>query len=153
MTDGDKEPKHWKKGNKIPGVEYIWVQKAKMKETSFLQIKKTEKRFFPIASWRQQIEYDGKSEAILVSSQVKADEVTKAILDVIFLDKNNRVISHKWAAYIGRKNSSEPAVTHDWKRYSGTVDVPSNTAKIAISLQCYGPGTVSFSKVTAQFSD
>jgi RNA polymerase sigma-70 factor (ECF subfamily) len=78
--------------------------------------------------------------------------MTKAILDVIFYDKDGEWISHKWAAYIGIKQPGDPAANHEWKEYSGTVDIPERTAKICVGLQVYGPGKVWFDDVKARYA-
>ena len=114
-----------------------------------LCIKKTANRYFPIASWSQTIERTGDSPVLQVSAQVKAKDATKAILDVLFLDARDEWISHKWAAYVGSKKPGDPPANHDWKQYSGSVEIPPNTKKIVIGLQDYGPGTVWFDELAS----
>jgi hypothetical protein len=77
--------------------------------------------------------------------------MTKAILDVQFLDKDGQGISHKWAAYIGGKAEGDPPANHDWKKYSDRVDIPPGTVKLCIALQVYGPGKVWFDDVQARY--
>jgi RNA polymerase sigma-70 factor (ECF subfamily) len=84
---------------------------------------------------------------------VKAERVTKAILDVAFLDENGKWISHEWAAYIGQKNDGDPLANHDWKEYAGRVKIPKEAKKIQIGLQIYGPGKVWFDEVRAEYVD
>jgi RNA polymerase sigma-70 factor (ECF subfamily) len=86
-----------------------------------------------------------------LSSQIKAEKVTKAILDVVFLDDKGEWISHEWAAYIGAKKANDPPADHDWKEYSGRVKIPKGTKKIQIGLQIYGPGKVWFDEVRAAY--
>ena len=93
----------------------------------------------------------GRRPVLEVSAQVKAKKMTKAILDVLFLDKDGKWISHKWAAYIGSKKPGDPPANHDWKKYSGKVEIPPRTAKLCIGLQVYGPGKVWFDDVQASY--
>ena len=63
----------------------------------------------------------------------------------MFLDENNKWIKHEWVSYIGQKKEENiPPANHDWKTYSGKVEIPENTKTIVIGLQMYGPGTVWF---------
>ena len=151
MEDGDDSPTHWDEGNSIPGVEYSWEKKGGPNGKACLCIKKTAKRYFPIASWSQTIERTGDLPIVRVSAQVKAKDAAKAILDVLFLDANGEWISHKWVAYIGSKQEGDPTANHDWKQYSGSVEIPPNTSRIVVGLQDYGPGTVWFTDVSATY--
>ncbi len=77
--------------------------------------------------------------------------MTKAILDVVFYDKDGQWISHKWAAYIGSKREGEPPADHDWRRYLGKVNIPDGTAELCIGLQVYGPGKIWFDCIEARY--
>ncbi|MBN2291662.1 MAG: PEGA domain-containing protein [Pirellulales bacterium] len=145
--DGDTTPNGWKQGTYISGVKYSWDKKVAYRGKASLCIEKTAQRYFPIASWSQTVERKGDAEAVELSAQVKAEKMTKAVLDMVFLDKNDKWISHKWAAYIGSKEKDQPPATHDWKRYAGKVDVPPGTVKVIVGLQVYGPGKVWFDDV------
>ena len=79
--------------------------------------------------------------------------MTKAIVDVIFLNAKGEWISHKWACYIGNKKADDPPANHDWKPYSGRVEIPKETKKIQIALQIYGPGKVWFDDVRAEYTE
>ncbi len=50
----------------------------------------------------------GDFPCLAVSAQVKAAKMSKAVLDVVFLDKDGQWISHHWAAYIGGKEPGDP---------------------------------------------
>ncbi|MEA1951138.1 MAG: PEGA domain-containing protein, partial [Planctomycetota bacterium] len=143
---GDKTPEGWKRGAFIPGVEYSWDKKVAFEGKASLCIEKTAQRYFPIASWTQTVERKGGG-AVELSAQVKAEKMTKARLDVLFLDKKGEWISHEWAARIGSNQLSQSPADHDWKRYAGKVDVPPETAKMVVGLQVYGPGKVWFDDV------
>lgn len=145
--EGDKKPKAWQQGAAIPEVTYSWDKNNACEGKASLCIEKKANRYFPIASWTQVVERKGDAPTLELSAHVKAQKMTKAILDVLFLDKNDKWISHKWVAYIGSKQQGEPPADHDWKQYSGKVDVPSETAKIVVGLQVYGPGKVWFDDV------
>ncbi len=145
--NGGKTPDGWKQGAAIPGVEYSWDKKVASEGKASLCIEKTAQRYFPIASWSQVVDRKSNSKTVELSAQVKAEKMSKAILDVVFLDKNSKWISHKWAAYIGSKKQGQPPATHHWKKYSGKVDIPPGTVKLLIGLQVYGPGKVWFDDV------
>lgn len=149
--NGDKTPDGWQQGAAMPGVKYSWDKEVAIEGKASLAIEKTANRYFPIAQWSQTVEYTGGAKALEVSAQVKAQKVTKAILDVLFLDKDGQWISHEWAAYIGSKEESDPPANHNWKKYSGKVAIPEGTAKICIGLQDYGPGKVWFDDVRATY--
>lgn len=147
MEEGIDEPDAWVKGAAVPGVEYLWDQATGHNSQSSLCLHKTANRYFPIAQWSQTVPWDGDHPALHVDVQVKALEVTKAIADVIFLDREAKRISHEWASYIGGKDPGDPPVTHDWKDYSGQVSIPEGCKRIQIALQIYGPGKVWFDNV------
>jgi len=149
--EGQDAPTGWTQGNDIPGVEYIWDRNQGHGGTSSLCIRKTANRYFPIAFWSQAVEKDRPARLVRVRAWVKAESMTKAILDVVFVDSQGEWISHKWAAYIGSKNANEPPATHDWKPYGGEVPIPPGTARVEIALQVYGPGTVWFDDIEAQW--
>ncbi|TKJ34616.1 MAG: hypothetical protein CEE38_17240 [Planctomycetes bacterium B3_Pla] len=153
FEEGGKFPMHWSEGGKIDGVDYVWDKGNGYKSKASLCLYKTVKRYFPIAQWYQIVERDGSSPALEISAQVKAKQVTKAIVDVAFLDGTGKWISHKWASYIGRKNANDPAANHNWKVYSGRVDIPTGTKKIQVALQIYGPGKVWFDDIRATYAD
>ena len=46
-------------------------------------MKKTANRYFPIAQWTQEFERKGDSPRLKVAAWIKADHVTKAILDAL----------------------------------------------------------------------
>jgi len=151
FEDGDKTPAQWTEGAQIDGVQYVWDRKQGQAGSSSLSLKKSAQRYFPVAQWWQIIERKPGARQIRVSSQVKASKVTKATIDVIFLDDNSEWISHEWSSYIGAKEAKDAPVTHDWKEYSGTIKIPDNARKIQIGLQIYGPGQVWFDEVQAAY--
>ncbi len=151
FEEGTDSPKHWSQGADIDGVEYIWDKKLGKQGKASLCLHKTAQRYFPIAQWHQIVDRKGNKPALRVTGQVKAQSVTKAIIDVIFLDENEKSLEHKWAAYIGAKQANDPAVSHDWKEYQGRVEIPPKTKKIQIGLQIYGPGKVWFDDVRAEY--
>ena len=151
VEDGaDDSPKGWTTGATIPGVEYIWSRTGHTGKAS-LCLKKTAQRFFPIAQWAQKVDHRGDSPRLKVSAWVKADKVTKAILDAQFLDSKGEW-THAWVRYIGPKEPSTRPVTHDWKRYEGVVAIPPGTQQIIIAPQIYGPGQVWFDDLDAEYT-
>jgi hypothetical protein len=153
FEDGKDSPAHWSQGADIDGVEYVWDKHQAYQGKASLCLHKTAKRYFPIAQWYQVVDRTGDKQNLKVSAQVKADGVTKAILDVGFLDDKGEWVSHQWAAYVGAKQANDPAVTHDWKEYAGAVQIPKEAKKLQICLQIYGPGKVWFDDVRAEYAD
>jgi hypothetical protein len=143
MEDGTDSPAAWQKGFQVPGVEQTWDRTTAHGGKASLCLKKTAQRYFPIAQWSQEItvEPTDKARKLRVRCWVKAEKVTKAILDVTYQAGKP---GHTWAAYIGQKQQTDPVATHDWKLYEGTVEVPAQTSRLGIGLQIYGPGTVWF---------
>lgn len=153
LEEGEGEtPKHWTHGSKIDGVEYFWDRKTAHEGKASVGFHKTAKRYFPIAQWHQVIERPGESPSLRVTVQVKAEGLTKAILDVVFLDEGGDSFGHAWVAYIGEADGGQP-ITHDWKEYQGVVAIPKEAKRLMIGLQIYGPGKVWFDDVTATASD
>jgi len=147
-----RAPSAWKKGAAIAGVQYLWDQTEAHQGRASLHLKKTAQRYFPIAQWSQEVKHQGKATRLKVVTFVKARKMTKAILDVQFIDRAGEW-SHGWAVYIGAKESGDPPVTHDWKKYEGVVAIPEGTAKLVIAPQIYGPGDVWFDDVVAEYTD
>jgi beta-lactamase regulating signal transducer with metallopeptidase domain len=143
----------WKQGAAIDGVRYAWNKSVSHSGSGSLSISKSAQRYFPIAQWSQEIDYTGSEKAIKVAAFVKAKNAGKAIIDVIFYDGAKTWIKHEWAAYIGAKDLNDAPANHDWKEYSGTVLIPEGTKTIMIGLQDYGPGSVWFDDITAQYVD
>jgi beta-lactamase regulating signal transducer with metallopeptidase domain len=143
----------WLQGGEIPGVTYTWDKNVAFEGKASLCIKKTANRYFPVAEWGQTVKRTGDLPCLEVSAQVKAKRATKAVLDVVFLDKDGKPIKHQWVAYIGAKEISDKPVDHDWQKYSGKVAIPDGTVDISIVLQDYGPGTVWFDDIQARYAN
>jgi RNA polymerase sigma-70 factor (ECF subfamily) len=152
FEEGDKSPADWSQGAEIEGVQYIWDKQNGQKGKASLCLHKTAQRYFPVAQWYQVVDRKGDKPALRVVAQVKAEGVTKAIVDVIFLDEKEKWIEHHWASYIGAKEAKDPPVSHDWKEYTGRVEIPPTARKIQIGLQIYGPGKVWFDEVHATYA-
>ena len=145
-------PAAWKKGAVIAGVQYLWDQTVAHQGRASLHLKKTAQRYFPVAQWSQEVKHQGKATRLKVVAFVKAQKMTKAVLDVQFLDRAGKW-SHGWAVYIGAKADGDRPVTHDWKKYEGVVAIPDGTEKLVIAPQIYGPGDVWFDDVVAEYTD
>lgn len=148
---GSTVPTGWQKGARVKGVKYIWDRNTAFKGKASLCLKKTAKRFFPIAQWFKGFAYDEKFQQLQVSAQVKAERAAKAIIDVQFYTADRKLLGHKWAVYIGAKEPTDPPADHDWKQYSGTVSILEGTEIVVIALQIYGPGAVWFDELTADY--
>ncbi len=153
MEAGGVAPMGWNQGAAIPGVDYVWDRSVGHNSQASLCLHKTADRYFPVAEWSQTAPREGDWPALRVSAQVKAEEVTKAIVDVIFLDGQGEWLSHEWVSYIGAEDSSQPPASHDWKEYSGQVAIPEGTRTVQIALQIYGPGKVWFDDVRADYAE
>ncbi len=152
VEDGQGDmPNAWKQGAAIAGVEYSWSRTGHTGKGS-LRLRKTAQRYFPIAQWYQKVEHRGGKARLKVSAWIKADQAAKAILDAQFVDARGRT-THAWAAYIGAKESGDPPATHDWKKYEGVVEIPAGTKQIVVAPQIYGPGTVWFDDLSAEYTD
>jgi RNA polymerase sigma factor (sigma-70 family) len=145
-------PRAWTAGASIPGVEYIWSRDTGHAGKASLCLKKTAQRYFPIAQWTQKVDHKGDSPRLKVSAWVKADKAGKAILDAQFINGDGKW-SHAWVGYIGAKEANDPPVSHDWKRYEGIVAIPPGTKQIVIAPQIYGPGTVWFDDLDAEYTN
>lgn len=150
MEEGTGGPAAWGKGLQVAGVEQTWDRTTTHGGKASLCLKKTAQRYFPIAQWSQEITMEpaDKVRKLRVRCWVKAQNVTKAIVDVTYQAKE---AGHTWAAYIGQKQQTDPVATHDWKLYEGTVEVPAQTSKLGIGLQIYGPGTVWFDDLDVEW--
>ena len=145
-------PDAWQKGARLAGVEYQWDKTVAHQGKASLHLKKTAQRYFPIAQWFQEVKRSGATPRLKLSAFVKAKKMTKAILDVQFIDRANE-LTHQWAAYIGAKDSGDPPVTHDWKRYEGIVEIPDGTQKIIVAVQVYRPGDVWVDDIVADYTE
>ncbi|MGD0383074.1 MAG: PEGA domain-containing protein [Thermoguttaceae bacterium] len=152
-TPDDWEEGTWPEGLTAEGVTYSWDKKVAFEGKASLCIEKTAQNYMlPVAQWSQTVDRDEKQSTLILSAQVKADKVTKAILDVQFLDEDDNMISHKWASFIGIQKKGQKPANHDWKKYSGKVNIPPKTKKICVALQDYGPGKVWFDDVRAEYA-
>jgi hypothetical protein len=140
FEEGQRTPDDWQQGNPVPGVKYVWDRRLASDGKRSLSLQKSANRYFPIAAWSRTVPHSGDKPVVQVSAQVKADRVTKAIIDVVFLDERSQAISHEWLSYIGQKEQTDPVADHDWQEYSGGAAIPPHTKKIVVSLQIYGPG-------------
>ena len=150
---GNGTPAHWSQGANINGVEYVWDTNQGKQGKASLSLQKSANRYFPIAQWYQIVERKSDRAAIEVSAQVKAENASKAIIDVIFLDGSGEWVSHEWASFIGAKQAGDPPANHDWREYKGKVKIPAGTTKVQIGLQIYGPGKVWFDNISAKYTD
>ena len=148
---GEDDVAVWKRGDDVSGVAYSWKPTSGVSGKAGLGIKKTDKKYFPIAQFTQTIPHTGSEPVLQLSAQVKTKEATKAVLDVQFLDEQGEWISHEWVAYIGSQGNRPKPLSHNWKAYTGAVAIPSNTKQIVIGLQDYGPGEVWFDDVSAVY--
>ncbi len=147
----DDTPRAWKMGAAIPGVEYSWSRTGHASKSS-LRLRKTAQRYFPIAQWYQKVDHRGDKPRLKVSAWVKADHASKAILDAQFVNAQGET-THAWAAYIGAREAGDPPATHDWKKYEGVVEIPAGTKQILVAPQIYGPGTVWFDDIAAEYTE
>jgi predicted esterase len=153
VEEGQKSPAGWEMGAEIDGVQYLWDKKVAHAGKASLCLKKTARRYIPIAQWFQEVRAPDGVARVKVGAWVKAQRMTKATLDVQCLDGTGEMITHKWAAYVGAKEANDPPVTHDWKWYEDVVDVAAGTKQVVIAPQIYGPGTVWFDDLVLTAAD
>ncbi|MCG3130493.1 MAG: hypothetical protein FLDDKLPJ_01255 [Phycisphaerae bacterium] len=149
--EGESDPQAWQRGMTVPGVEFAWDRGTGHKGGSSLRLRKTVERYIPPTEWYQEMRHDGGARGLRVRAHVKADALTKAVIDVQFLGPGD-AWSHQWAAYIGAEGPQDPPVTHDWRAYSGEVSIPEGTQRVRVALQIYGPGTIWFDDVEATWT-
>ncbi|QDT40032.1 Phospholipase/Carboxylesterase [Gimesia alba] len=151
FEEGKTTPNGWNSGANLPGVRYVYDKGRGKTGKRSLSLQKTARRYFPIAQWYRILPYNGESKTLQVKCQVRAQQATKAIIDVQFLDANRSSLGHEWVSYIGAKQAGDSPANHNWKEYSGTVSIPDKTKQIAIALQIYGPGKIWFDDLEATF--
>ena len=150
FENGTDAPQGWEQGADIPGVTYLWDKSVAHTGKASLCLKKTARRYFPVAQWFQTVPCKPNAVKIKISGWIKAEGVTKATLDAQFTEEGG-TNTHKWAAYIGAKNSGDPPADHDWKLVEGEADVPAGTKEVTVALQIWGPGTVWLDDIRADF--
>lgn len=153
FESGAAAPDNWRKGSRIEGVKYRYDKKQGFSGKRSLSIEKSAKRYFPIAQWSRKLKHNSGKADLKVTAQIKAEMMTKAVIDATYLDQNDRSISHKWICYIGAKGAGDSPANHEWKEYSGTVEIPEGTEKIELALQVYGPGKVWLDSLKAIYVD
>jgi len=117
-------------------IQIQWASNLGYNNSKGVYIKKTEGKF-PFASLVQTIDCPKDDALLQLSARVKAKDVGKAILDLVFLDESGKWIYHIWVQPIGTPWGSR---NHDWKQYVSYVYIPAGTKKIEVSLQMYWPG-------------
>lgn len=117
-------------------IQWRWADGLGHTGSKGLYVKKAE-GMFPYASFVQTIACPEDDALLRIGAKVRTANVTKAVLDLVFLDAQDEWIYHIWVDPIGRLWGSE---THDWKDYVGYAHVPPGTKRIEVSLQMYGPG-------------
>ncbi|QDT88441.1 Phospholipase/Carboxylesterase [Gimesia algae] len=141
---GTKAPEDWQSGFNVPGVRYVYDKGRGKSGDRSLSLQKSARRYFPIAQWYRLLPYSGEKQQLQAQCEVRAEQATKAIIDALFLDENQKSLGHQWLCYIGSKQADDPPANHDWKTYTGSAEIPENTKQIVIGLQIYGPGKVWF---------
>lgn len=154
VSDPSKKslPAAWKVGANVSGVTLQWDNTVAHEGKASLHLKKTAQRYFPITQWSQTVKRTGSQTRLKVSAFVKAESMSKAVLDVQFVDAKGKW-THAWAAYIGAKEADDPPANHDWKPYEGVVAIPDGTVSLIVAPQIYGPGDVWFDDIAAEYTD
>jgi predicted esterase len=153
VEEGRDTATGWQTGADIDGVQYLWDKKIAHSGRASLCLKKTARRYFPIAQWFQEVAVPDGAARVKVGAWIKAQRMTKATLEVQFYDGALEMVDHKWAAYVGAREANDPPATHDWKWYDDVVDVPAGAEKLVVAAQIYGPGTVWFDDLVATVAD
>jgi predicted esterase len=151
FEQGQKNPTGWRQQGNVPGVEYLWDDKDASDGKRSLGFRKTENRYFPIATWLRTATLRDDAANVEVSVMVKAAGAGKAVVDLVFLNAQGGPLGHKWLAYIGAQEENDPPANHDWGRYASVVAIPRGAKKLAIGLQMFGPGAVWFDELQARY--
>ncbi|GMV93049.1 MAG: hypothetical protein AMXMBFR82_28270 [Candidatus Hydrogenedentota bacterium] len=117
-------------------IQFEWNDGIGFAATRGVHITKTEGKF-PYATFVQTIESPGEDCLVQFTAHVKATDVGKAVLDLVFLDEKGEWVYHIWAQAIGEPWENG---THDWTQYVAYAYVPSGTKRIEVSAQMYWPG-------------
>lgn len=153
----EKNSDGWVQGSEIEGVRYMRPDAVSKSGKGSLAIIKTASKYFPVAQWSQPFRHSGKAKFLKIKAWVKAQAMTKAVIDVQFLGDggagSKQTLDHKWAVYVGAQEAGDPPATHDWKEVSGVVPIAEGTQDVVVALQVYGPGSVWFDDITAEYSD
>jgi len=150
---GANAPKGWRKGTRVKGVKFKYDKKQGFNGERSLSIEKSAQRYFPPTQWTRKLPHNSDKTGLKVTAQIKAKKMTKAIVDVTFLDEDRQPISHEWACYVGAKDANDPPANHDWEEYKGTIEIPDGTDQIEMALQIYGPGRVWIDDLKATYVD
>jgi predicted esterase len=150
---GKSAPNGWQQGNAAPGVEYVYAQDEASDGKRSLSLQKSAGGFFPMAEWTRTFAHTPSEKSLAFNVKVKAENTSKAIVDLQFFNPNGNRMAHEWLAYIGQKETKDKPANHDWKTYSGKCKVPNGCTKIAIVFQIYGPGKVWFDELNLSYSN
>ncbi|MCA9096074.1 MAG: hypothetical protein KDA68_21490 [Planctomycetaceae bacterium] len=149
---GVAAPEGWKQGGAVPGVKYVYEKSRGGEGKRSLSLQKSARTYFPIAAWTGGVTCDAAKEYLRLSVLVKAEKSSKSIVEVQFLGEGEKFLGKEWVAYIGAKEVGDSPVTHDWKRYEGSVKIPEQTREVVVSLQIYGPGKVWFDDLEVKYA-
>jgi len=150
---GRRGPLGWVQGRRVPGARLAWDKEVAFEGKASLRLEKKVKKYWPIAQWSRTIRCRAGGRQLRVMLQVKAQNVTKAVVDVQFLGRGGRQLGHKWAIYIGSRKAGDRLADHDWQEYSGVVSVPAGVQLVRVALQIYGPGTVWFDDLRVSYME
>ncbi len=118
---------------------------------SSLRFERSSPGFSPIAMMAQGLPFDGRAKLVKVSMWAKCDNVAKFTLTTGFPNGNG--VAREFAIYIGDKDGRGTTVTHDWKQYTGAINIPASARNVVITLEMYGPGKIWVDDVTASFGE
>ncbi len=143
----------WRSPSSHPGILCAWEQSMGSEGHSSIRLGKTSYLLTPpfATCWRT-LKYDGKSPGIKVTMKVRAIDVSKASIDVQFCDADDNWTARR-AAHVGIKISGETPIIHHWQDYSGAVEVPPGTRKIAVAVTLVSAGTIWFDEVRVECTD
>lgn len=151
FEQGSTSPAGWAR-NSIPPDASVPVDIAIDKGVAHsgsasLKFVKTEQRFYPVATMNQNMGVPGSHTKVKVGMWVKASNVKKLTMGVIFMGGNAK----GWGAYVGQSKDGDPPATHEWTHYGSVLAIPQGTTEIILTLEMYGPGTAWVDDVTAEY--
>lgn len=149
----NQAPEAWQQGAEVAAVRYLGERNSAFQSNSSLCLEKTTSQDSPLAQaqWSQTFSYAGSQSTLTVSTQVEAEQVTKACVDTTFRDERETSVSQHEGTYLCTRREGDPPVTYDWKLYFSKVTFPLETKNIRMELQDDGAGKVWFDEIRAGY--
>lgn len=142
-----RAPEAWTKGPRVNGIAQLWAKGVAAGGERSLRLRRSARRYWPKTGWSQTFAHDGSGGKLRIVASVKADRAYKGVVDVLYGNQ------HTWAIYIGAHADGDPPADHDWARYESVVEIPRGHRSITVDLQMWGPGSLWFDDVRAEWAE